>query len=77
MSPSTSGNKSTRAGEGHGAAAPATDTAGSRWCAMVVLANVWAADDHPAREAAVGALEPTGTGEVVDGEEVSHLTCVR
>lgn len=31
--------------------------AGARWCATVVLANVWATNDHPARETAVSALE--------------------
>jgi hypothetical protein len=31
--------------------------AGARWCATVVLADVWAADDHPARDTAASALE--------------------
>jgi hypothetical protein len=37
--------------------------AGARWCVTVVLANVWATDDHPARDAAASALEAALAGE--------------
>lgn len=56
--------------------------AGARWCATVVLADVWATDDHPARDTAVTALEaaladePLPTLRTAYGRALSRRTLI-